>query len=242
MSKSLVVIITVILTLILLSPVIYAEDEVPQDIRRQVEADFEKYKGALNADRENYGLSEQDTAVGSVLGEGYAYYVVSKAFLDDKSAEMFSFAGYIFPIIAGSKSAGIVIAEQQEGIWKVSSISSDLTLEQDIKEGRTNFKDPSRSFLVCDESFRLTALTDGKDSLVSIKDRIYSDLKKNEVHSLKEIGIQIKSEYEINKLQNRNGGLIIEERESNSLLVWILIGSIAAAGLAYIAFRLYKEK
>lgn len=203
MKKTIILFLTIVIALFSLTSLVSAaSNEVPEDVKKQVEADFGNYKVSLNNDRENFGLSVEDDALSSVLGEGQPYYVVSKDFLDGNNAQLFTFAGYIFPINVGSKSAGIVFAVQQDGEWKVDSIKNDITLGQDIQNNISSFE-KSNHFLVYDQSFRLVALTDGVESFMPLKNNDMMGINKNNAIGIKEVGEQIKAAYEVNKQVNK---------------------------------------
>lgn len=240
MKKTIILFFTVAIALFSLTSLVFAaNNEVPEDVKKQVEADFENYKVSLNNDRENFGLSVEDDALSSVLGEGQPYYVVSKDFLDGNNTQLFTFAGYIFPINVGAKSAGIVFAVQQDGEWKVDSIKNDITLGQDIQNNISSLEN-SNQFLVYDQSFRLVALTDGAESFMPLKKNDMMGINKNDEISIKEVGEQIKAVYEINKQHHTDtksgtgGASIASEnpKETSSpiqQLPYIIVGCAAGA-------------
>ncbi|KKO52044.1 hypothetical protein [Paenibacillus sp. DMB20] len=252
MKKTIILFFTLAIALFSLTSIVSAvSNEVPEDVKKQVEADFENYKVSLNNDRENFGLSVEDDALSSVLGEGQPYYVVSKDFLDGNNAQLFTFSGYIFPINVGSKSAGIVFAVQQDGEWKVDSIKNDITLGQDIQNNISSFG-KSNHFLVYDQSFRLVALTDGAESFMSLKNNNMMGINKNDAIGIKEIGEQIKAAYEINKqhteTKSGTGGPSIASENPKQTsspiqqLTYIIIIGCAAGVLILFALIIQKNR
>ncbi|WP_037286393.1 hypothetical protein [Saccharibacillus sacchari] len=222
-----------VISLFSLASLASANTDIPNEVKTQVEDDFKTYMISLDNDKEHFGLSEDDEVTNAVLGEGYPYYVVSKDFLNNLNSDMFSFSGYIFPIEVGSKSAGIVFAEQQEGSWKVSTIKSDLTFAQEIKSNSNLFNAKASKhsdFLVYDESFRMVAVTDGIDRFIPIKNNSTLSMRRNSELSVKNIGEQIKLEYQNNNDNSSKSGSgdfsaqIVESKFSS--LSWLLVASL----------------
>ncbi|WP_145949486.1 hypothetical protein [Paenibacillus sp. Y412MC10] len=255
MRKIIIYLFAVVITAFSLTSIVSAASvEVPAEVKKQVEADFENYKVSLHYDRENFGLSAEDDALSSELGEGQPYYVVSKDFLDGQDSQMFVFEGYIFPINVGSKSAGIVLSVQQDGEWKVDSIKSDITLGQDIQNSSNSF-DKSNQFLVYDQSFRVVALTDGQSSIMPLRNNNLMSINKNQAIGINEIGEEIKSAYEFNKQQfektksgTGNSSNLPENSKSDTsaqkltYVTYVIVGCAAVSLILFIKTRKNRKQ
>ncbi|HCF70305.1 MAG TPA: hypothetical protein DER33_01715 [Syntrophomonas sp.] len=184
----------------------YGNDE-PSDksqisaVKLAIDKSFQDSQKALDADKQNWGLSENESFSQAVLGEGIPYYDFSPEFLAGKdSKDILIMSGYIFPITIANKPVGIVNVKQIDGQWQIFNIGNINTFEQDIKEANQRINNPTLKLVW---GFKLRALFIPKASGYDIL-----PLQDNESYGLKK--------YEIKGLENISDFIVEEAKAANS--------------------------
>lgn len=218
------------------------------EVKSSISQKFEDYKDALEVDKSNYGLNDSESFSEAVLGEGVAYYSISKESIENNeiTEEPFTFRGYIFPIKLGDKSAGVVFATKEDGEWDISEVSSYLTFEKDFTAAKKLVENKTTAKFIYDSKYQVRAFADKNSSgynIVPLKDNKALRLEKNEIKSYKDTADKI---FEINKEKKNEsddlgglGGTINDSRGIN--LNYIIMGLVFII-ISITAIVFFKKK
>ena len=194
-------------------------------VKSSIAQNFEQKKIVLEADKSNFGLSDSESFLKAILGNGVPFYSISTdSIINNKiSTDPFTFRGYIFPIKVGNKPAGIALVAETNAKWEIVDVTNNLTFEKDFADAETLIQDKSTAKFIYDPRYNLYALADQKTSgydLVPIKDSGMLDLKKLEVKSFNGTADKIMEIYKQNADNNsmivNTGGMGSEAASSHN--------------------------
>lgn len=201
-KKSLIMIVFFILLSFNCASKLYA-DYVPSEVRDSIEQELDSYKGALENDKENFGMNSGDNVSQVTLGEGYPYYSVATSFLNEKevadeveSEQVFDFEGYVFPIELNGDPVGVVFAKETDGKWDIYKISSNLTFEEDIKKAEIKLtEDQDNAKVIYDARFGVKAVATDSEfvAMSQVENSDDFKIKKNEKKELQSFAQEVHS-------------------------------------------------
>lgn len=203
-----------------------------ESIKLSAQKSFEAHKGALEVDKNNFGLTESESFSNATLGNGYPYYVISSDFLNNQNSEnVLSFSGYIFPIKVASKTAGIAIVREIDGKWNVDEMISNSLFEKDIADAKKVFNKNTSTKIVFDDYLHLYALVDQKASdytVLPMKDNAALDLNKHQEKLLSQSAEKIRL-YHNERMNNMKLGGGGDETLDKRGLNYIILGAAVIA-------------
>jgi hypothetical protein len=138
----------------------------PEKVKAIITEQFIKAQPGLDREKENYGLSSDESFRDATLTDGIPYYWFN--------AGKPVFDGYVFPIHIGDKPVGIIPARVEKDGWSFISIKNNLSFEQDISDARKLLKETDDYKLILDGFSPIIALQIqhefGEESIVPLRD------------------------------------------------------------------------
>ncbi len=186
--KWLVLILSGLLLLLSINPVLAVtpdEKSIIDEVTPTAQKFVKDRSPGLDLDKKHYGLSEAESFADGTISDGIPYYYISETITNSNqiSKDIFSLGGFMFPIIVNGKQAGVVDVRNIKGKWDVYGVFSNLTLEQELREAKSQVQDISSTMLLHDEFLGIRALlvTDGdKFDMIPLRSNDSLGLVKNE--------------------------------------------------------------
>lgn len=185
-------------------------------VKESVQQQFENNKPALEIDKKNFGLSTLESFSNATLGDGYAYWVISTDCLDNKQTQApFGFAGYLFTIKVGDKTAGILKVQDIDGRSTITEMSSYNDFDKDLINAKKNINKNATTKFIYDENFYISGLATTNGStydFIPTQNNSSLGLVKNEMKPFADIYVTIQQEYQdskanSDKLRGMNGNI-----------------------------------
>lgn len=222
---------------------------IPPEVQQAAQQGLVGFSNTFSNEKEHYGQNSNDKVDNLIVGQGYPYYKISvdaiKTYESTNTVPTMDQLivpsnGYIFPIKAGNKPAGIGFVEYFEGRWQMVQVSSYTSFEDDLAKADLNLGSQEKK-LVFDQFLGLVGLEtkiNNDEIIMGMQDSSVIGVGRNQKTLVSDLAKKMLSIY-----KNRNHLKAGISNGSNSLAVdWTSLSVLSIAIIAIIGIGIVNRK